>query len=114
MAFDGLLSAYVCFLKMAREERGTGEGTEGVEEERWPPEGHAGNRAGTSTTPSIHPNLQWIVFNKCQHPCLASGLPLHAPTSGQLVPEKFMMQSEQRLWAAVSQIQGYKAEGGRD
>lgn len=78
------------------------------------PEGHAGNRAGTSTTPSIHPNLQWIVFNKCQHPCLASGLPLHAPTSGQLVPEKFMMQSEQRLWAAVSQIQGYKAEGGRD
>ena len=30
MTFDGLISAYVCFLKMAREQRGKGEGKEGV------------------------------------------------------------------------------------
>lgn len=37
MTFDGLISAYVCFLKMAREERGKGEGKEAVEERHWPP-----------------------------------------------------------------------------
>lgn len=39
MTFDGLISAYVCFLKLAREEGGKGEGKEGVEEKQqhWPP-----------------------------------------------------------------------------
>lgn len=33
MIFDGLISAYVCFLRMAREERGKGKGREGVEKQ---------------------------------------------------------------------------------
>lgn len=91
MTFDGLISAYVCFLKMARGERGRREWRTSTD----PQGGHSRELlvgpsvAGTQTMSSIHPNFQWMFsFYKCQHPLLG----FWAASAGS------------QLWAAHAQV----------
>lgn len=96
MTFDGLISAYVCFFKVARDERGRRawgaalslrEATPG--HYRWAP------LLLRPTGPLLASPLclQHIIFftffffNECQLPCLVPGLPLQTLRSSQLVPE---------------------------
>lgn len=48
----------------------------------------------------------FFFVNECQPSCLVPRLPLQTLRSSQLVPEYFTVESQQRQWAAVSQIQG--------
>lgn len=96
MTFDGLASAYVCFLKMVREERGERRerGRRAWRRSTGPQGATPGNMAGTSTTPSSHPNLQWIFLRNSSTPAWPPGCLCTLPDLASLCPRN--------LWCNLS------------